>query len=78
MHSNDNKIDGPALLYHLLCKCTDTVESDIRIYQDSPNNLQDKLEEFRYNINKFCNYAAETFKSFKDTGGNGKNASLKL
>eukprot|EP00957_Ditylum_brightwellii_P062669 4756920-Ditylum_brightwellii.AAC.1 len=40
--ANDNKTDGPALLYHLLRQYTDTAGLVIRTYQLSLNNLPEK------------------------------------
>eukprot|EP00957_Ditylum_brightwellii_P025475 1925939-Ditylum_brightwellii.AAC.1 len=48
--ANDNKTDGPALLYHLLRQCTGTAESVIRTYQLSLNNLPEKLLEMKFDV----------------------------
>eukprot|EP00957_Ditylum_brightwellii_P138731 10575098-Ditylum_brightwellii.AAC.1 len=45
MYADDNETDGPAPLYHLLCQYTSMVESVIRTYQLSLNNLPEKLAE---------------------------------
>eukprot|EP00957_Ditylum_brightwellii_P108651 8287205-Ditylum_brightwellii.AAC.1 len=50
-YANNNKIDGPALLYHFLRQYTGTAESIIRTYQLNLNNLTDKLEALGYNAN---------------------------
>eukprot|EP00957_Ditylum_brightwellii_P131793 10050307-Ditylum_brightwellii.AAC.1 len=63
MYANNNKIDGPALLYHLLRKYNGTAESIIRTYQLNLNNLTDKLEVLRFDVDKFCNFAAKTLKT---------------
>eukprot|EP00957_Ditylum_brightwellii_P079061 6012886-Ditylum_brightwellii.AAC.1 len=62
-YANNNKIDGPVLLYHLLRQYTGTTESIIRTYQLNLNNLTKKLEMPGYNIDKFCNYAAKILKT---------------
>eukprot|EP00957_Ditylum_brightwellii_P173008 13171759-Ditylum_brightwellii.AAC.1 len=43
--ANDNKTDGPALLYHLLCQYTGTAELVIKTYQPSLKNLLEKLSK---------------------------------
>eukprot|EP00957_Ditylum_brightwellii_P101557 7740049-Ditylum_brightwellii.AAC.1 len=53
--SDDNKTDGPALLYHLLPQYTGTAESGIRTYQLSLNNLPEKLIKINVDVNKLCN-----------------------
>eukprot|EP00957_Ditylum_brightwellii_P051524 3906517-Ditylum_brightwellii.AAC.2 len=58
--------------------CTGTTESVIRTYQLNLNNLPEKLEELRFDVNKFCDYAAETLKTLCDAGGDDTQASLKL
>eukprot|EP00957_Ditylum_brightwellii_P010040 757642-Ditylum_brightwellii.AAC.1 len=63
---NDNKTDGPALLYHILRQYTGTAESVIRAYQLSLDKLPEKLSEMKFNIDKFCNYSAETLKTLRD------------
>eukprot|EP00957_Ditylum_brightwellii_P009075 685976-Ditylum_brightwellii.AAC.1 len=78
MYADNNKIDGPALLYYLLRQYTGTAESIIRTYQLNLNNLTDKLEMLRYDIDKFCNYTADTLKTLHDAGGDSTQASLKL
>eukprot|EP00957_Ditylum_brightwellii_P025363 1918767-Ditylum_brightwellii.AAC.1 len=78
MYTDNNEIDGPALVYHLLRKYTGTAESVIGTYQLNLNNLTDKLEVLRYDIDKFCNYAVKILKTLHDAGGNGTQASLKL
>eukprot|EP00957_Ditylum_brightwellii_P033997 2574792-Ditylum_brightwellii.AAC.1 len=75
---NDNETDGPALLYHLLCQYTGTAKLVIRTYQLSLNNLLEKLLEIKFDIDKFCNYSAETLKTLCNTGGDDSQASLKL
>eukprot|EP00957_Ditylum_brightwellii_P132921 10135895-Ditylum_brightwellii.AAC.1 len=67
--TNANEIDGPDLLYHLLCQYTGMAESVIRTYQLSLNNLPEKLCEMKFNINKFCNYSAETLRTLHNAGG---------
>eukprot|EP00957_Ditylum_brightwellii_P023491 1772306-Ditylum_brightwellii.AAC.1 len=67
--ANDNKTDGPALLYHLLRQYTCMAESVIRTYQLSLNNLPEKLSEMKFNVDKFCDYSAETLKTLHDAGG---------
>eukprot|EP00957_Ditylum_brightwellii_P149036 11347729-Ditylum_brightwellii.AAC.1 len=62
-YADNNKIDGLAFLYHLLGQHTGIAESVIRTYQLHLNNLADKLEMLRYNVNKFCNYAVKTLKT---------------
>eukprot|EP00957_Ditylum_brightwellii_P180215 13728350-Ditylum_brightwellii.AAC.1 len=64
--ANNNKTDGPALLYHLLCQYTSTSESVIRTYQLSLNNPLEKLLEMKFDIDKFCNYSAETLKTLRN------------
>eukprot|EP00957_Ditylum_brightwellii_P001308 102847-Ditylum_brightwellii.AAC.1 len=76
--NDNNKINGPALLYHLLRQYTGTAESVIRIYQLNLNNITDKIEVLGFDINKFCNYAAKTLKTLCDAGGDDTQASLKL
>eukprot|EP00957_Ditylum_brightwellii_P111983 8539746-Ditylum_brightwellii.AAC.1 len=76
MYTNNNKIDGPALLFHLLRKYTGTSKLVIRTYQLNLNNLTGKLEELGFDAKKFCNYAAETLKTLCDAGGNDTQASL--
>eukprot|EP00957_Ditylum_brightwellii_P000023 1405-Ditylum_brightwellii.AAC.1 len=78
MYADNNKIDGPALLYRLLRQCTGTAESVIRTYQLNLNNLTDKLKRLGYNVNKFCNYAAKTLKTLCDAGGDDTQTSPKL
>eukprot|EP00957_Ditylum_brightwellii_P159378 12131890-Ditylum_brightwellii.AAC.1 len=77
-YANNNEIDGPALLYHLLRQYTGTSESAIRTYHLKLNNITEKLEMLGYDINKFCNYAAKTLKTLYNAGGNNTQASLKL
>eukprot|EP00957_Ditylum_brightwellii_P051488 3903332-Ditylum_brightwellii.AAC.1 len=60
---DDNKTDSPALLYHLFGQYTGMAELVIRTYQLSLNNLLEKLSEMKFNVNKFCNYSAETLKN---------------
>eukprot|EP00957_Ditylum_brightwellii_P149538 11387797-Ditylum_brightwellii.AAC.1 len=76
--ANDNKTDGPAILYHLFHQYTDTTELVIRTYQLSLNNLPEKLSEMNFDVDKFCNYSAETLKTLRDAGGDDSQASLKL
>eukprot|EP00957_Ditylum_brightwellii_P027943 2111133-Ditylum_brightwellii.AAC.1 len=64
--ADDNKTDGPALLYHLFCQYTGTAESVIRTYQLSLNNLPEKLSEMKFDVDKFCDYSAETLKTLHD------------
>eukprot|EP00957_Ditylum_brightwellii_P190014 14465998-Ditylum_brightwellii.AAC.1 len=71
IYANNNKIDGPALLYHLLRQYTGTAKSGIRTYQLNLNNLPEKLGELQFDVNKFCNYAAKTLKTLCNAGGNG-------
>eukprot|EP00957_Ditylum_brightwellii_P125593 9573240-Ditylum_brightwellii.AAC.1 len=78
MYANNNRIDGPALLYHLLLQCTGTAESIIRTYQLNLNNLTQKLNMLGYNVDNFCDYAAKTLKTVCDAGDNNTQASLKL
>eukprot|EP00957_Ditylum_brightwellii_P089863 6843512-Ditylum_brightwellii.AAC.1 len=66
MYTDNNKIDGPALLCHLIRKYTGTAESVIRTYQLNPNNLMDKLEALGYDNNKLCNYTTKTLKTLCD------------
>eukprot|EP00957_Ditylum_brightwellii_P136213 10388426-Ditylum_brightwellii.AAC.2 len=54
-YANDNKTDGPALLYHHLCQYTGMTESVMRTYQLSLNNLLEKLVKMNFDVNKFCN-----------------------
>eukprot|EP00957_Ditylum_brightwellii_P009582 722593-Ditylum_brightwellii.AAC.1 len=77
-YANNNEIDGPALLYHLLKQYTGTAESVIRTYQLNLNNLTKKLEMLGYDVNKFCDYAVKTLKTLCDAGENNTQASLKL
>eukprot|EP00957_Ditylum_brightwellii_P099153 7552073-Ditylum_brightwellii.AAC.1 len=77
-YANNNKINGPALLYHLLRKYTGTAESVIRIYQLNLNNPTHNLEELEFDISKFCDYTTKTLKTLCDAGGNDTQASLKL
>eukprot|EP00957_Ditylum_brightwellii_P149787 11407218-Ditylum_brightwellii.AAC.1 len=44
MYADNNEIDGPVLLYHLLRQYTGIADSVIRTYQLNLNNLTDKLE----------------------------------
>ena len=76
--ADDNDTDGPALLYHLLRQYTGTAESVIRTYQLSLNNLPEKLAEMKFDVDKFCDYSAETLKTLRDAGGDDSQASLKL
>eukprot|EP00957_Ditylum_brightwellii_P116902 8917715-Ditylum_brightwellii.AAC.1 len=76
--ADDNETDGPALLYHLLCQCTDMAESVVRTYQLSLNNLPEKLLEMKIDVDKFCDYSAETLKNLYNAGGDDSLASLKL
>eukprot|EP00957_Ditylum_brightwellii_P145963 11115361-Ditylum_brightwellii.AAC.1 len=76
--ADDNKTDGPALLYHLLHQYTGTAELVIRTYQLSLNNQLEKLSEMKFDVDKFCNYSAETFKTLRDAGGDDSQASCKL
>eukprot|EP00957_Ditylum_brightwellii_P089211 6793943-Ditylum_brightwellii.AAC.1 len=69
IYANNNKIDGPALLCHLLRQYTGTAESVIRTYQLNLNNLTDKIEELGFDVDKFCNYTAKTLKTLHDAGG---------
>eukprot|EP00957_Ditylum_brightwellii_P180022 13713609-Ditylum_brightwellii.AAC.1 len=64
--ANDNNTDGPALLYHLLHQYTGTAEAILRTYQLSLNNLPEKLSEMKFDVNKFCNYSAETLKTLRN------------
>eukprot|EP00957_Ditylum_brightwellii_P098713 7519313-Ditylum_brightwellii.AAC.1 len=77
-YTERGKIDGPALLYHLLRQYTETAESVIRTYQLNLNNLTNKLEMLEYNVDKFCDYTTKTLKTLCNAGGNGTQASLKL
>eukprot|EP00957_Ditylum_brightwellii_P020944 1578835-Ditylum_brightwellii.AAC.1 len=77
-YANNKKIDGPALLYHLLRQYTGTAESFIITNQLNLNNLTKKLEMLRYDVNKFCNYAAKTIKTLCNARGNDTQTSLKL
>eukprot|EP00957_Ditylum_brightwellii_P051019 3868709-Ditylum_brightwellii.AAC.1 len=61
--ADDNETDSPALLCHLLCQFTNTAELVIRAYQLSLNNLLKKLSEMKFDVDKFCNYSAETSKT---------------
>eukprot|EP00957_Ditylum_brightwellii_P175904 13394578-Ditylum_brightwellii.AAC.1 len=63
---NDNETDIQALLYHLLHQYTNTAESVIRTYQLSLNNLLEKLLEMKLDVDKFCDYSAETLKTLCD------------
>eukprot|EP00957_Ditylum_brightwellii_P031306 2373321-Ditylum_brightwellii.AAC.1 len=76
--ADDSKTDGPALLYHLLRQYTGMAELVIRIYQLSFNNLLEKLLEMKFDINKFCDYSAETLNTLHDADGDDSQASLKL
>eukprot|EP00957_Ditylum_brightwellii_P176650 13454987-Ditylum_brightwellii.AAC.1 len=58
-YTDYNKINAPALLYHLLRQYTKTAESVIRTYQMNLNNLTDKLEALGFDVGKFCDYAAD-------------------
>eukprot|EP00957_Ditylum_brightwellii_P169078 12869010-Ditylum_brightwellii.AAC.1 len=77
-YTNNNKIDSPALLYHLLRQYTGTAESVIRTYQLNLNNLTDKLEVLGFDVNKFCNYTADTLKTLHGAGGDNTQSSLEL
>eukprot|EP00957_Ditylum_brightwellii_P206782 15349979-Ditylum_brightwellii.AAC.1 len=77
-YANNNKIDGPALLYHPLRQYNGTVESVIRTYLLNLNNLTKNHKMLEYDINKFYNYAAKTLKTLCNAGGNDTQASLKL
>eukprot|EP00957_Ditylum_brightwellii_P089385 6806176-Ditylum_brightwellii.AAC.1 len=76
--ANENESDSPVLLYHLLHQYTGTAELVIRTYQLSLNNLLEKLLEMKFNVDKFCNYSAETLKTLHDVGGDDIQASFKL
>eukprot|EP00957_Ditylum_brightwellii_P049817 3776971-Ditylum_brightwellii.AAC.1 len=76
--ADDNKTDSPTLLYHLPHQYTGTAELAIRTYQLSLNNLPEKLSEMKFDVDKFCNYSAETVKTLRDAGGDDRQASLKL
>eukprot|EP00957_Ditylum_brightwellii_P125871 9594867-Ditylum_brightwellii.AAC.1 len=65
-------------MHHLLRQYNGTAESVIRTYQPSLNNLTDKLEELRFDVNTFYNYATETLNTLCDAGGDYTQVSLKL
>eukprot|EP00957_Ditylum_brightwellii_P052549 3984664-Ditylum_brightwellii.AAC.1 len=78
MYADNNKTDGPALLYNPHCHYTVIAESIICTYQLSLDNLPEKIKDLGFNIDKFCNYALETFKTHQDAGGNDTQTFLKL
>eukprot|EP00957_Ditylum_brightwellii_P212222 15367100-Ditylum_brightwellii.AAC.1 len=75
---DNNKTDGPALLYHLICQYRCTAKLGTRTYQLSLNNLLEKLKEFGFDIGKFYNYMFKMLKILHDAGGNDKQTPLKL
>eukprot|EP00957_Ditylum_brightwellii_P161072 12263442-Ditylum_brightwellii.AAC.1 len=78
MHVNSYNTDGPALLYHLLWQYTGTAGNVIRDQQLCLNNLSNKLCNLKFDVDKFCNYVAETLKMLHNTSGDNKQAALKL
>eukprot|EP00957_Ditylum_brightwellii_P077783 5910947-Ditylum_brightwellii.AAC.1 len=78
MHANNHDTDGSALLYHLLWQYTGTANIIIRDQQLRLNNLSNKLGDLKFDVNKFCDYAAKMLKTLCDTGGGNKQAALKL
>eukprot|EP00957_Ditylum_brightwellii_P161466 12293936-Ditylum_brightwellii.AAC.1 len=76
--ADKNETDGPALLFHLLSQYTGPAELVIKTYQQSLNNLPERLKELGFAINKFCNYMSEKLKTLCGVGSNDKQASLKL
>eukprot|EP00957_Ditylum_brightwellii_P084582 6431816-Ditylum_brightwellii.AAC.1 len=78
VHADSHDTDSPALLYHLLWQYTGTANNIIHDQQLHLNNLPNKLGDFKFDVDKFCNYAAEMLKTLCDAGGNNKQAALKL
>eukprot|EP00957_Ditylum_brightwellii_P139907 10661215-Ditylum_brightwellii.AAC.1 len=78
VHANSHNTDVPALLHHLLRQYTGTAESVICDQQLCLNNLSNKLPDLKFGVDKFCNYATETLKTLRNTGGDDKQAALKL
>eukprot|EP00957_Ditylum_brightwellii_P142675 10871068-Ditylum_brightwellii.AAC.1 len=78
MHANSHDTDGPALLYHLLWQYTDPAYSVICDQQLGLNNLSNKLNDIKFDMDKFCNYVAETLKMLRNAGGDDKQVALKL
>eukprot|EP00957_Ditylum_brightwellii_P033657 2551112-Ditylum_brightwellii.AAC.1 len=69
MHANSHDTDGPALLYHILWQYTDTTNSIICDQQLCLDNLSTKLDNLKFDVDKFCNYATKTLKMLQDAGG---------
>eukprot|EP00957_Ditylum_brightwellii_P177282 13505105-Ditylum_brightwellii.AAC.1 len=78
MHANSHDIDGPALLYQLLWQYTGIANSVIRDQQLCLSNLSNKLGDLEFDVDKFCDYATKMLKMLCNTGGNDKQAALKL
>eukprot|EP00957_Ditylum_brightwellii_P121193 9242858-Ditylum_brightwellii.AAC.1 len=57
---------------------TGTSESVIRTSQANLNALLNKLDEFGFDIAKFCNYATETLMTLTNAGSTDKQTALKL
>eukprot|EP00957_Ditylum_brightwellii_P109020 8316462-Ditylum_brightwellii.AAC.1 len=62
MHANSHNTDSPALLCHLLWQYTGTADGIICDQQLCLNNLSNKLGDLKFDVDKFCNYAAEMLK----------------
>eukprot|EP00957_Ditylum_brightwellii_P052376 3972267-Ditylum_brightwellii.AAC.2 len=78
MHTSSCNTDGPALLYYLLWQYTGTANSVIRDQQLCLNNLSNKLNNLKFDVDKFCNFTAKTLKMLCNAGGNDKQVFLKL
>eukprot|EP00957_Ditylum_brightwellii_P055307 4191998-Ditylum_brightwellii.AAC.1 len=78
MYANSHGTDSPALLYHFLWQCTGTANSVICNQQLRLNNLSKKLGNLKFDVDKFCDYAAKMLKTLCDAGGDDKQAALKL
>eukprot|EP00957_Ditylum_brightwellii_P195687 14909769-Ditylum_brightwellii.AAC.1 len=78
MHTNIHDTDGLALLYHLLWQYTGTADSLICDQQLRLNNLSNKLGDLKFDVDKFCDYAAGMLKTLHNAGGDDKQAALKL
>eukprot|EP00957_Ditylum_brightwellii_P093868 7147923-Ditylum_brightwellii.AAC.2 len=74
----DTSSDSRLYNWYLLWHYNGTGESVIRTSQELLNTLPNKLDEFGFNITKFCNYVTKTIKTLLDTGNTDKQAPLKL
>eukprot|EP00957_Ditylum_brightwellii_P031798 2411506-Ditylum_brightwellii.AAC.1 len=78
MHANSHGTDGSTLLYHLLWQYTGTADIVICDQQLCLNILSNKLNDLKFDVYKFCNYAAKALKTLRDAGSDGKQVALKL